>query len=247
MTEAGLQLVLQLLSTCKPGALVWLGVPCSSWVWMGWSNSGRNSWNPSGNQQKPYTKVPLLCSLLQAYIACSRLYPKIIYVHDSNHKEKNISSTTIYWQNVQRTLLHMLSLWGWILSLSNRWAHCFLIMIQWELSYGNVKLYGCPSQCMASEVPAEKGWRFGARHPGWNLFQLMRHGLAVHLPATSVHINLYLPVTGIHISIYLLVIGIHISIYLPVTGMHITIFFSSMLKHVFQVTESHPPCIWLAM
>ena len=55
-TPHGLRLTIQYLCRCKRQALVWLGVPCSSWIFCGRSNAGRYTWWTQGNAELAYTR-----------------------------------------------------------------------------------------------------------------------------------------------------------------------------------------------
>ena len=55
-TPSGLRLTIEYLCRCKPQALVWLGVPCSSWIFCGRSNAGRYTWWIRGNEKLAYTR-----------------------------------------------------------------------------------------------------------------------------------------------------------------------------------------------
>ena len=56
-SEKGVQLLLGKILQCKKGGLVWLGVPCSSWVWVGRGNTDRRGYCPAGNPDSPYDKL----------------------------------------------------------------------------------------------------------------------------------------------------------------------------------------------
>ena len=56
-TTAGLKLTISYICRCKEKGLVWLGTPCSSWIFVGRSNAERYVWWPAGNTKKAYTRA----------------------------------------------------------------------------------------------------------------------------------------------------------------------------------------------
>jgi len=54
---SGQRFAIRCLCRCHPCSLVWLGTPCSSWVFLGRSNAGRYTWFPAGDQNKEYTRT----------------------------------------------------------------------------------------------------------------------------------------------------------------------------------------------
>ncbi len=55
LTELGLRKTISFICHCKEHGCVWLGVPCSSWVFIGRRNAGRYSWHPRGHSTSQYT------------------------------------------------------------------------------------------------------------------------------------------------------------------------------------------------
>jgi hypothetical protein len=67
MSAAGLLLAVQLIRRCKPGAILWLGPPCSSWVFMSRGSTGRRVDSPMGTSQgaaQANCLVARMCALL---------------------------------------------------------------------------------------------------------------------------------------------------------------------------------------
>ena len=54
---SGQQFAISCLCRCHPLSLVWLGTPCSSWIFIGRSNAGRYTWLPAGDETRAYTRA----------------------------------------------------------------------------------------------------------------------------------------------------------------------------------------------
>ena len=54
---SGQRFAINCLCRCHPCSLVWLGTPCSSWIFVGRSNAGRYTWLPSGDETRAYTRA----------------------------------------------------------------------------------------------------------------------------------------------------------------------------------------------
>ena len=57
LSADGLQLLMLMLLQVSMGGLVWLGVPCCSWVWLSRKQSKRTKKRPSGKKQGQSEKV----------------------------------------------------------------------------------------------------------------------------------------------------------------------------------------------
>ena len=55
LTPAGLAKTISFLCRVKTRGLLWLGIPCSSWVFVGRSNAQRYFFHPEGNTNNEYT------------------------------------------------------------------------------------------------------------------------------------------------------------------------------------------------
>lgn len=67
MSPMGLLLAVQLLRRCKPGSVIWLGPPCSTWVFMSRSTTGRRASTPLGSSRRAHeanTLVERMCAIL---------------------------------------------------------------------------------------------------------------------------------------------------------------------------------------
>ena len=54
---SGQRFAIDCLCRCHPCSLVWLGTPCSSWIFIGRSNAGRYTWLPAGDETRAYTRA----------------------------------------------------------------------------------------------------------------------------------------------------------------------------------------------
>ena len=55
LTPAGLAKTISFLCRVKTRGLLWLGIPCSSWVFVGRANAQRYCFHPEGNTNNEYT------------------------------------------------------------------------------------------------------------------------------------------------------------------------------------------------
>ena len=73
MSDQGYLLAVQLVRRCMVGAVLWLGVPCATWIWLSRSSTGRRKHCPLGNSpsaEKANVLVSRVCTLL--YYAAER-------------------------------------------------------------------------------------------------------------------------------------------------------------------------------
>ena len=90
LTDAGLRKAIRFICRTKEKGLLWLGVPCSSWVFIGRSNSGRSLWRPQGNESLPYTQLHNSLASVALSLARLAFCLGIYYVIEQ-------PSTSVFW------------------------------------------------------------------------------------------------------------------------------------------------------
>ena len=80
LSEVGLKHLLFMMCRCRPGALIWIGMPCSSFVFVGRSNSGRYCWLPSGDEEREYTQLHNKLATVSYYLALLAFHLGLVYV-----------------------------------------------------------------------------------------------------------------------------------------------------------------------
>ena len=144
LTDVGLERLLLLLARCRRGALIWLAIPCSSWVWIGWANSGRSGRWPTGNDSLQYTALHNNIAEVSAHIESWATTLGLQFVIEqpltsvlfdywpvrrvfARHHEKRISLSL---QSFGAQSQKMLELWGTTL-----WLHDLQQYAQWLRNY----------------------------------------------------------------------------------------------------------------
>jgi len=79
-TLKGQEHAIKLLCRCHRGGLLWLGVPCSSWVFVGRANSGRFAWLPAGDTGRPYTRLHNHIATVAVDLARLAFFLGLVYV-----------------------------------------------------------------------------------------------------------------------------------------------------------------------
>ena len=135
----GIKIAINYLCRCRPHSLIWLGIVCSSWVFVGRSNAGRYGWWPEGDGTKAYTQLHNHIAQAGVHLASLAYHLGLIYV-----VENPITSVLFDWDPMRLMLrktgavrvvvnlngfqaptLKTLCLWGtapWLESLQER-AH----------------------------------------------------------------------------------------------------------------------------
>lgn len=78
--QPGLEHTIGLVCRCKANALIWLVVPCSSWVFVGRSNAGRYAWYPAGDNGRAYTQQHNHIAFVAANLALLAFHLGLLYV-----------------------------------------------------------------------------------------------------------------------------------------------------------------------
>ena len=69
LTTVGLAMLVVAIMSLKPKSVCWFGVPCSSWVWISRSGTGRSAARPEG-WNNAYTRGQMRLQRVQLCLSC---------------------------------------------------------------------------------------------------------------------------------------------------------------------------------
>ncbi len=116
LSDVGLKHLIFSMCRCKQRGLVWIGMPCSSFVFVGRANSGRSAWLPAGDTDKEYTRLHNALAELAYNVALLAFYLGLVYVI-----EQPVTSCLFDWlpmvralarTEAKRSLVHMSAFGG---------------------------------------------------------------------------------------------------------------------------------------